>query len=100
MSESAPFSGNLADTGGDLLLASVNFTALDSGVSTISIDPSSFLMFTAAGELDAGVEYDIADIIFSSAEVRVVPLPAAVWLFATGLIGMFGFSRRKTFLKQ
>ena len=100
MSESAPFSGNLADTGGGLLLASVNFTAIDFGLSTLSVDPASFLMFTAAGEFDAGAEYNIADIVFTSAEVRVVPLPAAVWLFTTGLVGMFGFSRRKTFLKS
>ena len=34
---------------------------------------------------------------FSGAEVSVVPIPAAVWLFASGL-GMLGFTRRKQIL--
>lgn len=28
-------------------------------------------------------------------EVNVVPIPAAVWLFGSGLVGLFGWSRRK-----
>jgi hypothetical protein len=30
------------------------------------------------------------------APLSSVPIPAAVWLFATALIGVFGFSKRKT----
>ena len=30
------------------------------------------------------------------ANVAAVPLPAAVWMFASGLIGFLGFSKRKT----
>ena len=29
------------------------------------------------------------------ASVQVVPVPAAVWLFGTGLIGLIGFAKRK-----
>jgi hypothetical protein len=32
---------------------------------------------------------------YGHALVRVVPIPAAVWLFGSGLIGLIGFSRRK-----
>jgi len=32
---------------------------------------------------------------FGSHLVRVVPIPAAVWLFGSGLIGLAGFARRK-----
>jgi hypothetical protein len=31
----------------------------------------------------------------SISSVSVVPIPAAVWLFGTGLIGLVGFTRRK-----
>ena len=29
-------------------------------------------------------------------QTSVVPVPAAVWLFGSGLIGLIGFARRKT----
>jgi hypothetical protein len=43
--------------------------------------------------------YDGADYIFpsyggASAQVSAVPVPAAVWLMASGLLGMVGLSRR------
>ena len=27
--------------------------------------------------------------------LQAVPVPAAIWLFGSGLIGLFGFARRK-----
>ena len=33
--------------------------------------------------------------VYLSSDVAPVPLPAAVWLFASGLIGLIGFSRRR-----
>jgi hypothetical protein len=30
-----------------------------------------------------------------AAEVQVVPVPAAIWLFGTGLIGLIGFAKRR-----
>ena len=32
-------------------------------------------------------------------EVSTVPLPAAAWLFGSGLIGMFGFAQRRKALQ-
>ncbi len=32
---------------------------------------------------------------FLQAELSAVPIPAAVWLFGTALVGLVGFSRRK-----
>ena len=40
------------------------------------------------GNSDMNVEYDYLSI-------QAVPLPAAVWLFGTGIIGLIGFSKRR-----
>lgn len=63
------------------------------GMATIS--PSQ------ASDLLAGLWYiNIHSTAFPPGEIRgqvnVIPVPAAVWLFATALIGLIGFSRRKT----
>lgn len=52
-----------------------------SGVVTFSPDPSTGI--TGSG-----------DFIFSAA-AATVPLPAAIWLFCSGLLGLFGISRHK-----
>ena len=49
---------------------------IDTGVST-SLFPTSF--FTTSG----------------LAIISPVPIPAAIWLFGTALIGLFGFSKRR-----
>ena len=41
----------------------------------------------------------VIDYTFSF-EVAAVPLPAAVWLFAAGLMGLFGWSKKKNFVKE
>ena len=40
----------------------------------------------------------MGDVIYKDATVTVnaVPVPAAVWLFGSGLIGLVGIARRKT----
>jgi hypothetical protein len=43
-------------------------------------------------DLPRGGDRDFNDIVL---EVRVVPIPAALWLFASGLLGLIGFARRK-----
>ena len=32
---------------------------------------------------------------FSVTDIKVIPVPAAVWLFASGILGLLGFMRRK-----
>jgi len=46
---------------------------------------------TATGNNGSGIFYD--NIVF--AEVSPIPVPAAVWLFGSGLIGLIGVARRK-----
>ena len=38
----------------------------------------------------------IDNIEFTTAQVSAVPVPAAVWLFGTALVGLLGFRRRQT----
>ncbi len=43
-----------------------------------------------------GFSYAAVDYIGAQVNVSAVPVPAAVWLFGSGLIGLVGIARRKT----
>ncbi len=64
------------------------------GSSADLIDLTSFINVTRIEMYDitdpAGIGYD--DFTF---DVANVPIPSAVWLFGSGLIGLVGFARRK-----
>jgi len=76
---------------------SVDFEALvGHGVSQFSItgispetDPSD------PGAYPIHLAFDVATASFSMQAVSSVPLPAAVWLFGSGLLGLIGVARRK-----
>lgn len=76
----------------------VNFGAI-SGLSSPSIG-STTISDTQEADLLAGLWYiNIHTDLFSGGEIRgqvqVVPIPAAIWLFGSGLLGLIGISRRK-----
>jgi hypothetical protein len=76
----------------------VNFGAI-SGTSSPSIG-STTISGAQATDLLAGLWYiNIHTDVFPSGEIRgqvqVVPIPAAFWLFGSGLIGVFSIARRK-----
>ena len=51
-----------------------------------------------AGFLDVGLRNTLADtysIAYDNFTITAVPVPAAVWLFGSGLIGLVGIARRK-----
>jgi hypothetical protein len=81
--------GNVPATG-TFTIATINLTALAEGSSSLVIlGTSQFFNNTPP----PGVE------IFPTlidGTVNVVPIPAAVWLFGSGLLGLIGFARRKT----
>ena len=76
------------------------------GTSSSSMDvitTDDWVTFTWTTTLDAGLidiglrTTDIAkySIAFDNFSVALVPVPAAVWLFGSGLIGLVGVARRK-----
>ncbi len=67
-------------------------TATSNGAAslTLALDGSSdTIMFRAVGEGKAKHFY------IRNADVTVVPVPAAVWLFASGLLGLVAVARRR-----
>lgn len=51
----------------------------------------------AGPDADASFEFNRNDVsVIPWAQVTVVPVPAAVWLFGTGLVGLIGLTRRKS----
>ena len=46
-------------------------------------------------DLYGGGDQDFNDIIVGVKDVSAIPLPTAVWLFGSGLIGLVGMARRK-----
>lgn len=67
-------------------LATLSFSAISPGSSTLGIS------INALG--DAYGDPLLADTLGASVTVSAVPLPAALWLFSTGLIGLVGVVRR------
>ena len=71
------------------LIGTLTFDAIANGASSLSITES----FVGGGFYS--IDSLAQEPVFNIAEVTVVPVPAAAWLFATGLLGLVGFSRRK-----
>lgn len=79
------FGGDVfGETGSSVLGFSFDFTA-NAGTS-LFISGS----YTDSNFLDAPISSSTLAVV----SVSAVPVPAAVWLFASGLIGLFGVSRR------
>lgn len=71
---------------GDFNIVNLWFKAIGAGVSVIELEESALNPFAGGGSALA--------ISIQNGEVKVVPLPAAVWLFVGGLVSLFGLSRR------
>jgi len=75
---------------GGFSVASVTFQAVASGTTGLSL--SEYILNPWAG---AGLLLN-PDYVDATVTVSAVPVPAAVWLFGSGLMGLMGFARRKT----
>ncbi len=67
------------------VIASLSFDAIFSGKSILSL--TNVILSDSAG-------LEISAVNLTSGEVTVVPVPAAFWLFITGLMGMLGISTK------
>jgi len=108
-----PLVGTFELTGLDLLVdgspAAINGITFDAATTDIGqfADAGDFIAPTisfsgtsatiAFGFAGSGLAGDQPDIYFdiTTAPVTTVPVPAAVWLFGSGLLGMIGIARRK-----
>ena len=111
------YSGNAIDPG--QLLASGQFTGSTIDVSSLGVMQTAGEQYTFNFLLSAGTSFSykfgtnpyaggdikynlsessrlISDLKFiTSVDTTVVPVPAAAWLFGSGLIGLIGVARRK-----
>jgi len=72
----------------DDLIVSLDPTLLGAGLFTgnVILDPTGFNESGFSGALDP---------ITLAFRAQVVPVPAAVWLFGSGFIALFGIARRR-----
>ncbi|MCP4002419.1 MAG: hypothetical protein GY727_16075 [Gammaproteobacteria bacterium] len=75
-------------------IGTYTFDTLGSAGSTISLDLGDALPYLGSffNLNPSPLKFTPA---FNGAEVSVVPIPAAVWLFSSGLIGLFGVARKR-----
>ena len=92
--------GTLTDTSfnsfvgasGNFTIMSIGFTAVGSGSSLLQLSESSLWVFSDVTGNAIGNQIDYSDALIN---VTAVPLPAAVWLFGSGLLVLARVLRRK-----
>jgi len=80
---------------GDFDIMDISFTAVGSGLSALTLSESALWVFAddLGGYYGDQVTFDPASVQVAS--VSAVPVPAAVWLFGSGLIGLAGVAKRR-----
>lgn len=80
--------GTSVGPGVDLLFASIDLTYLGGADSLfLSITDTDDWVTVTGDVLDGDIEGKLL--------VNVVPIPGAVWLLGVGIVGLFGFNRRR-----
>jgi len=80
--------------GWDFILAAGEQALITIALSETSPSGGFFLAHSDADSVDANGD-PITFYLSSTLEISAIPVPAAIWLFGSGLVGLIGFSRRK-----
>lgn len=83
------FNGLAAD--GPTLVGSLSFSGMPLDITLLTMADNDF----PAGSWFATDGSGPLEVVYGSAEVSAIPVPAAVWLFGTGLLGLVGVARRR-----
>ena len=59
------------------------------------LDRTAAIDFVFLSEGDPGEQYQINSLTFTSDALSAVPIPAALWLFGSGLLGLIGVARKE-----
>ena len=81
-----------ANVKGNFVIATIEMQAIAVGDSLLSLSEYVLNPWASGGSL---INPDFIDASVNVTTVSAVPVPAAVWLFGSGLIGLAGFARRK-----
>lgn len=85
--------GNFNGLTGPGVVGTLTFQAIALGDTSLSMAVTSEAL--KGGDFISEADYSVQLVTFGSANVNVVPVPAAVWLFGSGLLGLVGVARRK-----
>jgi hypothetical protein len=86
--------GSTSGAADNFQLAEITFTALSIGSTDVLIGTSGGGCVPGACGVFSGGTTILTD--FNPANVNVVPIPAAIWLFGTGLVGLLGMRRKNS----
>ena len=81
-----------ADVTGDFVVATIEMQAISAGSSLLSLTEYDLNPWASGGSL---INPDFVAASVNVSAITPIPLPAAVWLFGSGLIGLIGLARRK-----
>lgn len=88
-----PFStGTLAGPNAQAAPNSITGQALDASGHAVLVSTNTYGVGPNWGTFDQGIYYEVWSVDIAPA---VIPVPAAVWLFGSGLLGLVGVARRK-----
>jgi len=87
VNQSGDAANTCGTTGATGALIGGGFPLCDDGVSGVRMATAPF-----PGH---GANFDISSMTVTSIETSAVPVPAAVWLFGSGLVGLAGVARRR-----
>ncbi len=79
----ATFDADLTYTGGSMAIANISGGRIE-GAFTVT-----------SGVIGLGNDFTANSLSAKVGEVQTVPVPAAVWLFGSGLLGLLGMAKRK-----